>query len=161
MWRLGESISVVKTNSGAAVTTCTSCPALIRCLTTCAKIERKFVIKIPGQGRSGRARAHREETEADLEGAGGVAEAVAGDVVGEDEALLRRRRRLLRAASPGHHPPRRGRARSILLSAAPGGDCGGATVRWRVLTVGRLGRLIGPSYSKSWGYLILLPRDGE
>lgn len=41
-----------------------------------------------------------------LEGAGGVAEAVAGDVVGEDEALLRRRRRLLRAASPGHHPPR-------------------------------------------------------
>lgn len=37
MWRQGEVISVVKTNSGAAVTTCTSCPAATRCLTTCAR----------------------------------------------------------------------------------------------------------------------------
>jgi hypothetical protein len=97
MWRLGESISVVKTNSGAAVTTCTSWPAPTRCRTTCeAKIRstrRAGADTEQGRWRGGGA--------ADLEGAGGVAEAVAGDVVGEDKSA-----RLLAgaAASPIHHP---------------------------------------------------------
>lgn len=35
MWRFGDWISLVKTKSGAPVTTWTSCPAATRCLTTC------------------------------------------------------------------------------------------------------------------------------
>jgi hypothetical protein len=62
---------VVKTNSGAAVTTCTSCPAPTRCRTTCEpKIDQHTEQGIgTGQWRGGGA--------ADLEGAGCVAEAVA------------------------------------------------------------------------------------
>jgi hypothetical protein len=83
MWRLGEAISMVKTNSGAAVTTCTSCPAATRCLTTWRRWGQETV-------RAGTRQASRKRAEGaatDLEGAGGVPEAVAGEVVGEHQVL--------------------------------------------------------------------------
>jgi hypothetical protein len=50
--------------------------------------------------------ARGDQVPDNLERAGGVAEAVAGDVVGEDEVLRRRRgQRLVGVASPNPHPP--------------------------------------------------------
>jgi hypothetical protein len=74
---------VVKTNSGAAVTTCTSCPAATRCLTTWRRWGQETV-------RAGTRQASRKRAEGaatNLEGAGGVPEAVAGEVVGEHQVL--------------------------------------------------------------------------
>lgn len=87
-----------------------------------------------------------------LEGAGGVAEAVAGDVVGEDEPPRRRPRLLAAAAAapPIHHPSP--------IRAAP---ISGSSLLLSVSLRG-LGRLIGSSYSSKPGPLVYsIPWDGE
>lgn len=86
-WEDGErGSSAVKTNSGTAVATCTSCPAAIRCRTTCDG--KRTLLNCSSEHE-----AQQQQTEY-LDGAGGVAEAVAGEVEGEDEAAVRRRRRV-------------------------------------------------------------------
>jgi hypothetical protein len=95
--RLGEAISVVKTNSGAAMTTCTSCPAVTRCLTTWRRWGQETVRAGTRQASCKRA----ERAAADLEGAGGMPEAMAGDVVANPRRFGARLRRGQRAAARG------------------------------------------------------------
>jgi hypothetical protein len=112
----------VKTNSGTAVDTCTSCPAAIRCRTTCKLCqerpggagERSQIVGETNEsgtrdrdGRNWWRRRSWEGRGGNLDGAGGVAEAVAREVEGEDQATRRRWRVV--AASGGRHCRRMGR----------------------------------------------------
>ena len=99
-WRRGERSSAVKTNSGTAVDTCTSCPAAIRCRTTCESRTTTTLIEIVLVEIAGRG-VGREGAGRNLDGAGGVAEAVAGEVEGKDQAARRRWRAA--SVSGGRH----------------------------------------------------------